>query len=209
MTATTPPTPTTDAATFAGRRVLVGLSGGIACYKVATAVSKLVQAGASVRAMMTPAAQRFLQPLTLRSLTGREVIVSMWEPTDDADEGSSPHIALARWCEVLLLAPASADLIGKLAQGLCDDVVSLVASALPREASGSLRTPCLVAPAMNADMWANPAVQRNLRFLREAMGFTAVGPDEGWQACRTQGAGRMSEPEDLIAAVARAFPPAD
>jgi phosphopantothenoylcysteine decarboxylase/phosphopantothenate--cysteine ligase len=201
------PEPTPGAAALAGRRVLVGLSGGIACYKVAAAVSQLVQAGASVRAMMTPAAQRFLQPLTLRSLTGREVITSMWAPTDEAEEGSSPHVALARWCEVLLLAPATADLIGKLAHGLCDDVVSLAACALPRDADGKLRTPCVVAPAMNADMWANPAVQRNAGFLREQMGFTIVGPDEGWQACRTRGAGRMIEPEDLIAATARALAP--
>lgn len=172
-----------------GRRVVVALSGGIACYKVATLVSRLVQQGALVRVLMTEAATRFITPLTLQSLSGQAVLTSMWDHDDRPD---SQHIGIARWAEVLVVAPCSADMIGKLAHGLTPDVVSLACSALPTT------TPLLLAPAMNADMWANPIVQRNLAILREHLpNLHEIGPDEGWQACRTKGGGRMSEPETI------------
>jgi len=176
---------------WSGRKVLVALSGGIACYKGAALVSRLVQAGASVRVMMTEAATRFVTPLTFQSLSGQPVVTSIWESVAFHD---SQHVGLARWCDLMIIAPASADLIAKLAAGLCDDIVSLTAAALPRA------TPLLLAPAMNADMWASPIVQRNLSTLRDTLGWRTVGPDEGWQACRTSGAGRMSEAEAILEA---------
>lgn len=174
-----------------GKRVLVGVTGGIACYKSAAMVSRLVQRGASVRVVMTEAATRFVGPLTFQSLSGQSVLTSIWQSDDRPD---SQHIGLARWCELFIIAPATADIIAKLAHGLCDDVVSLTAAALPAA------TPALLAPAMNADMWANPIVQRNLATVKDVLGHATVGPDEGWQACRTRGAGRMSEPDDIVAA---------
>lgn len=179
---------------WSDRQILVALTGGIACYKTATLVSRLVQHGADVRVLMTDAAARFVGPLTFQSLSGKPVVTSIWDAHDHHD---SPHIGLARWGELLIIAPASADIIAKLTAGLCDDVVSLVAAALPRD------TPVLLAPAMNADMWANPIVQRNLAMVRDTLGYVTVGPDAGWQACRTQGAGRMSEPDAIVDAAAK------
>lgn len=176
------------------RRVLVALSGGIACYKVASLVSRLSQRGAQVRVIMSEAATKFITPLTLQALSGSAVLTSVWEHDDRPD---AQHVGLARWCELFVLAPGSADMIGKLAHGLCDDVVSLTACALPGD------TRRLVAPAMNAQMWANPAVAKNVATLEKELGYTVVGPEQGWQACRTTGAGRMSEPEAIAAAVER------
>ena len=171
------------------RRVAVALSGGIACYKTATLVSRLAQRGADVRVMMTDAATRFVGPVTFQSLSGHNVLTSQWQTDDHPD---SQHVGLARWCELLIIAPATADLIAKITHGFTDDVVSLITCAVPRE------TPVLVAPAMNADMWANPITQRNVEALRDPLGYKLVGPEEGWQACRTVGAGRMAEPEAIL-----------
>ncbi len=173
----------------AGRKIIVALTGGIACYKIATLVSRLVQAGGDVRVLMTEAATRFIAPLTFQSLSGKPVVASTWDAVDFHD---SQHVGLARWCDLFILAPASADILAKLAAGICDDIVSLTACALPRA------TPVLIAPAMNADMWANPIVQRNVATIRELPGYHMVGPEEGWQACRTGGAGRMSEAETIM-----------
>ena len=183
---------------LAGRKVLVALTGGIACYKIATLVSRLTQRGAVVRVLMTEAATRFITPLTLQSLSGSPVLTSIWQ-SDDAPE--SQHVGLARWCNLMVVAPCSADMLARLAHGLTGDVVSLTACALPRD------TPALLAPAMNADMWANAIVQRNFQTVREVLGWHSVGPEEGWQACRTRGAGRMSEPEAILEAVERVLAP--
>ncbi|MEM7682214.1 MAG: flavoprotein [Planctomycetota bacterium] len=175
------------------RRVLLGVTGGVAAYKSAALTSKLVQAGVEVRIAMTEAAQRFVGPVTFQSLSGRPAVTSIWAPDDHPD---SPHIGLARWCDLMLIAPCTANCLAKLAAGLTDDPVTLPASALPAE------TPLLVAPAMNADMWARPIVRRNLDTLHELLPrFATVGPDAGWQACRTDGSGRMAEPQDLFDAV--------
>ncbi|MFA9478616.1 flavoprotein [Phycisphaerales bacterium AB-hyl4] len=189
--------PANDAAAptpLADRRIAVALSGGIACYKSATLVSRLAQAGADVRVLMTDAATRFVTPLTFQSLSGKPVLTSIWQSDDMPD---SQHVGVARSCELLVIAPASADLIAKLAAGLANDVVCLVAAALPRE------TPVLLAPAMNAQMWESPITQRNLATLRDLLGWQTVGPDTGWQACRTMGAGRMSEAETIFDAVCK------
>ncbi|MFW6060474.1 MAG: flavoprotein [Phycisphaeraceae bacterium] len=191
--------PPSDTA-LTNRRIAVALSGGIACYKTATLVSRLVQQGADVRVLMTEAATRFVGPLTFQSLTGRTVLTSAWQPVSENDHPESPHVGLARWCDLLVIAPATADLIARLAHGLTDDVVSLVACALPRD------TPVLVAPAMNAEMWQNPITQRNVQTLRDPLNYQIVGPEEGWQACRTTGAGRMSEPDAIYDAVRDSLP---
>ena len=174
---------------WASRKVIVALSGGIACFKSATIVSKLVQQGAEVRVLMTEGAQKFVTPLTLQSLSGSSVITSIWQAVDRPD---AQHIGLARWCDLLIIAPASANTIAKIATGITDDVVSLTTCALPKE------TPVLIAPAMNADMWANPIVQRNVATIQQVLGYKTVGPESGWQACRTEGAGRMSEPQAIV-----------
>jgi phosphopantothenoylcysteine decarboxylase/phosphopantothenate--cysteine ligase len=174
--------------------VIVALTGGIACYKVATVVSRLVQGGASVRVLMTEGATHFVAPLTFQALSGNPVITSIWQADDRPD---SQHIGLARWCDLYILAPATADILAKLAAGICDDVVSLTACALPRT------TPVLLAPAMNAQMWENPITQRNLATVKQLLRYQTVGPETGWQACRTAGAGRMSEPEAILEAAAK------
>lgn len=174
--------------------VLVAVTGGIAAYKTAALVSRLAQAGATVSVLMTEAATRFVGPVTFEALSGRPVHVSLWDQQENRD---AQHIALARRADLLIIAPASANTIGKIAHGICDNVVTTVAAALPR---GPEPTPVLFAPAMNADMWASPIVQQNVATLRETLGWQQVGPDDGWQACRTAGAGRMAEPDALYAA---------
>ena len=195
----TPSDPDAPDRPLQGRRIVVALSGGIAAYKTCTLVSRLVQRGAEVRVLMTEAATRFVTPLTLQSLSGQPVLTSIWEHDDRPD---SQHVGIARWCDLFVIAPCSADMIAKLAAGLTPEVVSLAASALPGD------TPLLLAPAMNADMWANPVCQRNLQTLRDLLpNLSEVGPDEGWQACRTRGAGRMAEPEAMLDAIRQVLYP--
>ncbi|MEQ9461934.1 MAG: flavoprotein [Phycisphaeraceae bacterium] len=179
---------------LSGRSILLAVTGGIAAYKAAALTSTLVKAGASVRIVMTESATRFVGRLTFQSLSGRPVITSIWDADDRPD---AQHIAIAREADLMVIAPATANLIAKLAAGLCDDPVSLAATALPAD------RPLAIAPAMNADMWANPIVQRNLRHLAEMLpSLTIIEPDSGWQACRTEGAGRMAEPDRIAATLA-------
>lgn len=173
-----------------GRRVLVGVCGGIAAYKTCSLVSRLVQADAEVHVVMTEGAQRFVTPLTFQALSGRPVITSAWEQIDGADP---QHIRLADRLDAAVVAPATMDCLARLATGRADDAVSLVLSAVDRA-----RVPVLLAPAMNAVMWAQPATQRNAAALR-ADGFALLAPGEGWQACRHLGPGRMPEPEQIAA----------
>src|SRR5699024_196242 len=153
-------------------QIAVGLSGGVACYKIGTLISQLVKAGSEVRALMSASASRFIGAPTLAALSGNTVITDIWQ-VDDSPQ--SQHIAAARWCDFFMVAPASANMIAKIAQGRCDDVVSLTVCALPRQ------TPLIIAPAMNSDMWANPAVQRNIALLKQTDNYHLVGPEEGWQ----------------------------
>jgi phosphopantothenoylcysteine decarboxylase/phosphopantothenate--cysteine ligase len=179
-------------AALANKRVLVGVTGGIAAYKAATLVSRLVQAGAGVTVVVTPAATRFVTPLTFQALSGRPVYTTPWEHIESQDP---QHISLADALDAAVVAPCTMDCLARLATGRADDVVSLVLSAVERS-----RTPVLLAPAMNASMWAQPATQRNVATLA-ADGYRFIGPAEGWQACRRVGPGRMSEPEEIFAAV--------
>lgn len=182
-----------DLGPVSGRRVIVGVGGGIAAYKVCTVVSRLAQAGAEVTVAMTEAATRFVTPLTFQALSGRHAFVSQWEHVSSQDP---QHVSLGRDADLMLIAPCTMDLCAKLAAGRTDDMVCLLASVIDRT-----RTPVLLAPSMNAAMYAQPATRRNLRTLTED-GFRVIEPAVGWQACRTDGPGRLPEPEDLLAAVA-------
>jgi len=175
-----------------GVRVIVGLTGGIACYKTATVVSRLVQAGVDVTVAMTESAARFVAPLTFQALSGRPVYTSQWEHIEAHDP---QHIALADSARAMLIAPCTMDCLAKLATGRTNDVVTLIAAAVDRR-----KTPVILAPSMNDVMWAQPSTQRNVETLKRD-GFEFIGPESGWQACRHVGAGRMSEPEDLIKTV--------
>ena len=177
---------------IAAREVLLCVSGGIACYKAADLASKLVQAGAGVSVAMTDAATRFVAPLTFGTLTRRRVFTSLWT---EADDFRSQHIALTELADLMIVAPATADLIAKIACGLADDLVSTLALSAFGEC------PILIAPAMNSRMWHAPATQANIERVR-GWGLTVVGPDEGRLACGTIGPGRMIDPAEILASAA-------
>lgn len=183
---------TQDPNLLQGAPILVGVTGGIAAYKTCFLVSRLAQAGAQVTVAMTSEAAKFVTPLTFQALSGRPVYTSAWDHIESSDP---QHVALARHCRMAIVAPCTMNCMAKLAAGLCDDVVTLILSAIDRG-----KTPVLLAPAMNAAMWGQHSTQRNLATLKSD-GFRVIGPAEGWQACRTSGPGRMSEPEDLFDAV--------
>ncbi len=172
-----------------GYEVVVAVCGGIAAYKVCQVVSTLVQRGVAVTVAMTEAATRLVGPATFAALSGRPVLTSLWTAEAAADP---QHIRLTEALDVLLVAPATYNMLGKIAGGIADDVVSTLIAA----ANG----PVLLAPSMNARMWENPVCQANVRRLTE-MGYSIIQPGEGWLACRTVGAGRMAEPEEIIDAV--------
>jgi phosphopantothenoylcysteine decarboxylase/phosphopantothenate--cysteine ligase len=166
-----------------GREVLIGVTGGIAAYKAAALVSQLVQAGAGVSVVMTRCATKLVAPKTFEALSGRPVGLKMFGP------GSHPHIELANAAEVLCVAPATADILGKAAHGIADDLLSTVLL--------SFVGPVLFAPAMNCHMWEKPAVQRNLAQLKSD-GCTILDPEEGRLSCGEVGLGRMAAPERIV-----------
>ena len=172
-------------------RVTVGVSGGIAAYKAAELVRALQRRGMEVHVVMTEAATRFVQPLTFAALTGHKVIASLWDESDtneDSYESSIEHIGEAQWTEALVVAPATADILAKFAQGIANDFLTTMYLAT--------RAPVLVAPAMNVNMWQHPAVQANLDILRQR-GVRVIDPGTGDLACGMVGAGRMAEPEAI------------
>lgn len=170
---------------LAQRRILLGVSGGIAAYKSCELVRRLRDLGAEVRVVMTEGATRFVSPTTFQALSGQPVRVSLWDAQAEAAMG---HIELARWAERILVAPASADLLARLAHGLADDLLTTLCLASA--------APLYLAPAMNQQMWAHPAVQANLDTLRQH-GALILGPASGEQACGDIGSGRMLEPHEL------------
>lgn len=176
-------------------RVLLGVSGGIAAYKSAELVRRLRDAGAEVRVVLTGNAARFVTPLTFQALSGHPVRSGLW---DDAAEAAMGHIELARWADEVVLAPASADLIARLAHGLADDLLTTLCLASA--------APLSLAPAMNQQMWAHAATQANLALLRER-GVRVLGPESGSQACGDVGAGRLLEPDRIVAALVAARAP--
>jgi phosphopantothenoylcysteine decarboxylase/phosphopantothenate--cysteine ligase len=175
------------------KKILLGISGGIAAYKTPYIVRGLKALGAEVRVVMTAAAQEFITPLTLQALSGHPVHTDLFDPAQEAAMG---HIALARWADAILIAPATAHTLARLAHGLADDLLSTLCLAT--------EAPILVAPAMNRIMWENPATQANLALLRHReVQVLPVG--EGEQACGEVGAGRMLEPEELVQALVHLF----
>jgi phosphopantothenoylcysteine decarboxylase/phosphopantothenate--cysteine ligase len=174
-----------------GRRILVGVTGGIAAYKAAELVRLFVKEEAEVRVAMTPAAQKFVTPLTFQALSQHPVALDTFDLTQEATIG---HIELADWAELLVIAPASADAIGRLAMGLANDVLTTVALAC--------QAPLVIAPAMNVNMWQHAAVQQNLATLT-SRGAHTVGPGQGELACGWVGSGRMAEPAEIVAAATR------
>jgi len=183
--------------TLTGKRVLLGITGGIAAYKAAELVRLLVKAGADVRVAMTEAATRFIGPTTMQALSGQPVWTDLWDARVNDSMG---HIELSRDRDLILVAPASADFLAKLAHGLCDDLLSTLCVAR--------RCPLMVAPAMNVEMWQNPATQRNAEALRTDV-VHIVGPASGGQACGEMGMGRMTEPADILADVQFFFQPSE
>ena len=174
-----------------GKRIVLGLSGGVACYKAAELARELIKAGADVQVVMTDAACRFITPVTMQALSNHPVYTDQWDPRA---HNNMAHINLSRDADAILVAPASADFIAKLAQGRADDLLALLCLARPQ--SHEQYVPLLVAPAMNREMWAHPATQRNVAQLR-ADGALVLGPDAGDQACGEVGDGRMLEPAAL------------
>ena len=181
-----------------GKHIVLGLSGGVACYKAAELTRELVKAGASVQVVMTEAAERFITAVTMQALSGRPVYTSQW---DVRQPNNMPHIEFTREAHAVLVAPASADFIAKLAQGRADELLSLLCLARPIE-----RCPLLLAPAMNREMWAHPATQRNVTQVR-ADGAQVLGPAAGDQACGEVGDGRMLEATELCDALVAHFQP--
>lgn len=176
-----------------GRRVLLGISAGIAAYKAAELARLLVKDGAEVRVVMTRSASEFIGPMTLQAITGHPVRDALFDPQHEAAMG---HIELARWADVILVAPATADFLAQLAAGMAHDLLTTLCLAST--------APLLVAPAMNQAMWRHPATQANVELL-QSRGVVSLGPDQGPQACGDSGPGRMVEPASLLSALRERF----
>ncbi len=168
-------------------KVLLGVSGGIAAYKAVALASKLTACGADVKVVMTDSARELIMPKSFEAVTGNQVMTDLWACPEEYEIG---HISLADWANIVVIAPATANIIGKLANGICDDLLSTVLCA-------AICKPMIVAPAMNNNMWNNPAVQKNIETLRQ-MNIQQIGPAEGRLACGTEAIGRMSEPQEII-----------
>jgi phosphopantothenoylcysteine decarboxylase / phosphopantothenate---cysteine ligase len=185
-----------------GKRLVIGMTGGIAAYKVCELVRRLQDEGATVRVVMTRAAQEFVSATTMQALSGQPVAIDQWGAEGARVANAMPHIDLSRDADALLIAPCTANFIAKLANGLADDLLSTLALAR------RIAPPCplLVAPAMNVEMWHNPATQRNVATIR-ADGIEVLGPASGSQACGEAGAGRMLEPNELLEDLIASFQP--
>lgn len=171
---------------LSGKKVLVGLTGGIACYKIPYLIRDLHRAGAESKVVMTEAATKFITPLTMEAVSNNPVAVEMFPKHEYV---ATRHIDLAVWPDVIVIAPATTNFMGKIAAGVFDDLLTTVVCASPK--------PIIVAPAMNPQMWAHPSTQRNALYL-ENIGYTLVGPAEGDTACDHYGVGRMVEPSEIF-----------
>ena len=182
---------------LSGKKILLGLTGGIACYKSAEFARAMIKEGASVQVVMTDGAKEFITPLTMQALTGHTVYSNQW---DDQPDSKMPHIDLTRQADAVVIAPCTANFMSKLANGLGDDLLSTLCLARPAH------IPFIVAPAMNAEMWKTPATQRNLNQIKED-GAHVMGPASGFQACGEIGDGRMLEPAQMLEEVIAALQP--
>jgi len=167
--------------------ILLGVSGGIAAYKAVDLASKLTAAGARVNTVMTENACRLVGPKSFEAVTSSAVFTSLWSASE---EHKISHINLVDWADIVVVAPATANIIGKIANGICDEILSTTLCVCWKK-------PTLLAPAMNNNMWTNAAVQRNVKMVKD-MGFRLIGPEEGSLACGAEGIGRMSEPQDVL-----------
>ena len=175
---------------LSGLNILLGVSGGIAAYKAVDLASRLTAGGAKVNTIMTENACRLICPKSFEAVTNSAVYTTLWNTTQ---EYKISHINLADWADIVVVAPATANIIGKIANGICDDLLSTTLCACWAK-------PTLLAPAMNNNMWTNAAVQRNIKAVK-GMGFKLIGPEKGRLACGTEGIGRMSEPQDILEAI--------
>lgn len=180
---------------LANKKILLGLTGGIACYKVADLCRSLRKLGAEVQVVMTQSATQFITPVTMQALSGNPVYTDQW---DTRFANNMPHIDLTRDVDAILIAPCSTNFMYKLAHGACDDLLSTLSIARPTH------VPLMIAPAMNVEMWTNPATQRNLAQIKQD-GLHIFGPAAGEQACGEVGMGRMLEPSDILAELEAAF----
>ncbi len=175
---------------FEGVNVLLGVTGGVAAYKAVALASKLTSAGAAVKTVMTANACELIRPKSFEAVTGSGVFTNLWSCPEEYRIG---HVSLADWADVIVVAPATANIIAKIANGICDDLLSTLLCA-------GFKKPVLLAPAMNNNMWENPAVKRNVKTVRD-MKFEVIGPVKGRLACGTEAIGRMSEPQDIFKAI--------
>ena len=172
------------------KKIILGVSGGIAAYKAADLASKLTTAGAAVRTILTDAARHLITPKTFEAVTGQPVFLSMWTGPGSYQIG---HIQIADWADAVVVAPATADIIAKMAAGICDDLLSTTLCVCWQK-------PILIAPAMNTRMWDHPVTQKNVSTLID-LKVRMIGPEAGRLACGTEGPGRMTEPADILAAL--------
>ncbi len=175
---------------LAGKKIAVGLTGGIACYKVPNLVRLLTKQKAEVHVLMTESATKFITPLTLETVSNHPV---EWQMFPDTQYVATRHIDLAGWPDLFVIAPATANFLGKVASGVSDDLLTTIICATTK--------PILMAPAMNPNMWRNKVTQRNYRYLIDELNFQSIGPAQGEMACDDWGVGRMSEPEEIFAAI--------
>lgn len=175
---------------LSGLNILLGVSGGVAAYKAVDLASRLTAGGAKVNTIMTENACRLIGPKSFEAVTNSAVYTTLWNTTQ---EYKISHINLADWADIVVVTPATANIIGKIANGICDDLLSTTLCACWAK-------PTLLAPAMNNNMWTNAAVQRNIKTVK-GMGFKLIGPEKGRLACGTEGIGRMSGPQDILEAI--------
>jgi len=175
------------------KKILVGITGGIAAYKVCSLINMFFKEGADIKVVMTPAATEFVSSLTFQTLTNHAVYVDMFEIINKEEV---EHISLANWADIMLIAPATANTIGKIAHGIADNLLTTIVMALPVE------TTVVMAPAMNSRMWDNPIMQKNVEILKEQKNkYIFVPPREGILACRYEGKGKIAENEDILVVV--------
>jgi len=171
------------------KKILVGVTGGIAAYKMCSLVNMFLKEGADVKVIMTEGATKFVTPLTFQSLTNHPVYTDMWQ-TYNKDEVE--HISLAKWADIMIISPATANIIGKIAHGIADNLLTTVVMALPKE------MPVLIIPAMNTNMWENPIVQKNVETLSEYKKYKFIDPRKGVLACRDEGSGKIADNKEIL-----------
>lgn len=175
------------------QKILIGVTGGIAAYKTCSLIANLKKEGNEVRVIMTEAATKFVTPLTFQTLANFPVYVDIFETID---KSKVEHIDLADWCDVFVLAPATANTISKIALGIADNLLTTIVMALPK------KTPVIIAPAMNVHMWKNPAFQKNLQALKKYKSkYTIINPQKGMLACGYEGEGKMAKIEEIMKAI--------